>query len=152
MTASNSAAAMPRDFAALLELEPHGADTFVGLSPPYDWGRIFGGQVIAQALSAAAATVHVNLELALTPDHHADVLWGAIFEGPHTWPVRPVGEAYAERDGPDVVLVSALAGAIWEAREGLSVDAAFRFVHEEVREEPLRLYEVRAGLTWSFTL
>ncbi len=57
MTASDSAAAMPRDFAALLELEPHGADTFVGLSPPYDWGRIFGGQVIAQALSAAAATV-----------------------------------------------------------------------------------------------
>jgi acyl-CoA thioesterase II len=57
MTAMDSAAAMPRDFAALLELEPHGADTFVGLSPPYDWGRIFGGQVIAQALSAAAATV-----------------------------------------------------------------------------------------------
>jgi hypothetical protein len=26
--------AMPGDFAALLELEPHGADTFVGLSPP----------------------------------------------------------------------------------------------------------------------
>ena len=48
---------MPRDFAGLLELEPHGADTFVGLSPPYDWGRIFGGQVIAQALWAAAATV-----------------------------------------------------------------------------------------------
>jgi acyl-CoA thioesterase-2 len=48
---------MPRDFAKLLDLEPHGADTFVGLSPPYDWGRIFGGQVIAQALWAAAATV-----------------------------------------------------------------------------------------------
>src|SRR3954452_18126245 len=57
MTAMDSAAAMPRDFAALLELEPHGADTFVGLSPPYDWGRIFGGQVIAQALFAASATV-----------------------------------------------------------------------------------------------
>src|SRR3954471_17046554 len=56
MTAMDSAAAMPRDFAALLALEPHGADTFVGLSPPYDWGRIFGGQVIAQALWAAAAT------------------------------------------------------------------------------------------------
>ena len=48
---------MPRDFASLLALEPHGPDTFVGVSPPYDWGRIFGGQVIAQALWAAAATV-----------------------------------------------------------------------------------------------
>ena len=57
MSGSDPSTAMPRDFAGLLELEPHGADTFVGLSPPYDWGRIFGGQVIAQALWAAAATV-----------------------------------------------------------------------------------------------
>src|SRR6478752_9907507 len=56
MTPSDPAAA-PRDLAGLRELEPHGADTFVGVSPPYDWGRIFGGQVIAQALWAAAATV-----------------------------------------------------------------------------------------------
>ena len=48
---------MPRDFSALLALEPHGPDTFVGVSPPYGWGRIYGGQVIAQALYAAAATV-----------------------------------------------------------------------------------------------
>jgi acyl-CoA thioesterase-2 len=47
----------PRDFSALLALEPHGPDTFVGVSPPYMWGRIYGGQVIAQALWAAAATV-----------------------------------------------------------------------------------------------
>lgn len=57
MNASDPMGATPRDFASLLALEPHGADTFVGLSPPYDWGRIFGGQVIAQALWAAAATV-----------------------------------------------------------------------------------------------
>lgn len=56
MNGSDSTGATPRDFAALLALEPHGADTFVGLSPPYDWGRVFGGQVIAQALWAAAAT------------------------------------------------------------------------------------------------
>ena len=49
--------ARPRDFSALLALEPHGPDTFVGVSPPYTWGRIYGGQVIAQALYAAAATV-----------------------------------------------------------------------------------------------
>jgi len=56
MQGSDPTSVMPRDFGSLLALEPHGADTFVGLSPPYDWGRIFGGQVIAQALWAAAAT------------------------------------------------------------------------------------------------
>jgi acyl-CoA thioesterase-2 len=57
MNGPGPTSASPRDFASLLALEPHGADTFVGVSPPYDWGRIFGGQVIAQALWAAAATV-----------------------------------------------------------------------------------------------
>ncbi|MEZ5232565.1 MAG: thioesterase family protein [Acidimicrobiales bacterium] len=47
----------PRDFSQLLALEPHGPDTFVGVSPPYAWGRIYGGQVIAQALWAACDTV-----------------------------------------------------------------------------------------------
>jgi acyl-CoA thioesterase-2 len=47
----------PDDFASLLALEPHGPDTFVGVSPPYMWGRIYGGQVVAQALWAATATV-----------------------------------------------------------------------------------------------
>ena len=45
-------------FADLLTLEPHGPDTYVGVTARYPWGvRIFGGQVVAQALRAAAATV-----------------------------------------------------------------------------------------------
>ena len=40
-----------------LELEPHGADVFVGVSPDYPWGRIYGGLVVAQALRAATRTV-----------------------------------------------------------------------------------------------
>ncbi len=47
----------PRNTADLLAIEPHGPDTFVGVSPPYAWGRIYGGQVIAQALRAAQLTV-----------------------------------------------------------------------------------------------
>ena len=31
----------------ILSLEPHGADAFVGESPLYEWGRIYGGLVIA---------------------------------------------------------------------------------------------------------
>ena len=48
---------IPHSLSELLALEPHGPDTFVGVSPQYAWGRIYGGQVIAQALSAAARTV-----------------------------------------------------------------------------------------------
>lgn len=46
------------EFRDLLELEPHGPDTFVGIAVRYPWGgRLFGGQIIAQATRAAAATV-----------------------------------------------------------------------------------------------
>jgi acyl-CoA thioesterase-2 len=41
----------------ILRLEMHGADTYVGESPAYEWGRIYGGLVIAQALKAAMLTV-----------------------------------------------------------------------------------------------
>ncbi len=44
--------------AELLDLEPHGPDTFVGRVARYPGGdRLFGGQVVAQALRAATATV-----------------------------------------------------------------------------------------------
>lgn len=42
---------------ALLDLETQGPDRFIGHSPEYRWGRIYGGQVIGQALAAAARTV-----------------------------------------------------------------------------------------------
>jgi acyl-CoA thioesterase-2 len=47
----------PLDLTHIFELEPHGPDTYVGESPPYAWGRIYGGLVIAQALWAATQTV-----------------------------------------------------------------------------------------------
>ena len=45
------------DLSRVFELEPHGPDTWVAESPPYPWGRIYGGLVIAQALWAATQTV-----------------------------------------------------------------------------------------------
>ena len=45
------------DLRTLFDLEPHGADTFVGTGPRYPWGGLYGGQIVAQALGAAAATV-----------------------------------------------------------------------------------------------
>jgi acyl-CoA thioesterase-2 len=51
----------PLDLSRVFDLESHGPDTFVGESPPYPWGRIYGGLVIAQGLWAATQTVR--------PDH-----------------------------------------------------------------------------------
>ena len=45
----------------LFDLEPHGPDTFVGIGPRYPWGGLYGGQIVAQALRAAAATVDEEL-------------------------------------------------------------------------------------------
>jgi acyl-CoA thioesterase-2 len=45
------------DLTNIFDLEPHGPDTYVGESPAYSWGRIYGGLVIAQALWAATQTV-----------------------------------------------------------------------------------------------
>jgi acyl-CoA thioesterase-2 len=47
----------PLDLSRVFELEPHGPDTFLGESPDYAWGRIYGGLVVAQALWAATQTV-----------------------------------------------------------------------------------------------
>lgn len=51
----------PTDFNDLMNLEDHGPDTWVGSSADYSWGRIFGGQVVAQALWAALKTVDEEL-------------------------------------------------------------------------------------------
>lgn len=45
------------DFHALMHLESHGPDVYVGIGPEYPWGRVYGGQVVAQSLRAAYATI-----------------------------------------------------------------------------------------------
>ena len=42
---------------SILDLEPLEQNLFRGLSPQSNWQRVFGGQVIGQALVAAARTV-----------------------------------------------------------------------------------------------
>lgn len=41
----------------MFDLEQHGPDTFVGQGPQYPWGGLYGGQIVAQALRAAAFSV-----------------------------------------------------------------------------------------------
>ena len=69
------------DFVAMMSLEPHGPDTFVGSGPRYPWGGLYGGQIVAQALRAAAATVDPQFRV-----HSLHAYF--IRRGDHTEPVR----------------------------------------------------------------
>jgi acyl-CoA thioesterase-2 len=50
-------------FSEMMDLENHGPDTFVGGGPRYPWGGLYGGQIVAQALRAAALTVSAGYEV-----------------------------------------------------------------------------------------
>ena len=67
------------DFATLVALEPHGPDVFVGLSPDYPWGRVYGGQVVAQGLRAAMEPVDSDH---LIPSVHAYFIRGGTSDEP----------------------------------------------------------------------
>ncbi len=41
----------------MFELSAHGPDVHVGVGPQYPWGGLYGGQIVAQALRAAALSV-----------------------------------------------------------------------------------------------
>ena len=41
----------------MFELSAHGPDVHVGAGPQYPWGGLYGGQIVAQALRAAALSV-----------------------------------------------------------------------------------------------
>ena len=45
------------DLGSILDLADHGSDVYVGVGPQYPWGGLYGGQIVAQALRAAASTV-----------------------------------------------------------------------------------------------
>jgi acyl-CoA thioesterase-2 len=68
----------PLDLSRVFALEPHGPDTFLGESPPYSWGRIYGGLVVAQALWAAMQTV--RSEHAIHSLHAYFILGGELGE------------------------------------------------------------------------
>ena len=97
----------PLDCSRVFELEPHGPDTYVGESPPYAWGRIYGGLVVAQALWAATKTVR--------PEHgvhslHAYFILGGNLDEPVRYEVDRVrnGRSFTTRR----VIARQSAGAI----------------------------------------
>lgn len=70
------------DLRTILDLAPQGPDVYVGVGPHYPWGGLYGGQIVAQALVAAARTV-VDEELRV---HSLRAYF--IRRGDHDEPVR----------------------------------------------------------------
>lgn len=107
-------------FGSLLELEPHGHDAYVGVSPTYPWGRVYGGQVVAQALRAAADTVDGER---LPHSLHAYFIRGGDFDEPIRFEVDRIrnGRSFATRR----VVARQAAGAI------LNLSASFQVVEDQ---------------------
>ena len=123
------------EFGALLPgiNDEHGLGAEVAgiIGSQWSWGAIY--------FTAAAA---------LTREQTGEMFLGAIIEGPLDWTVRPVAELVYEREFGHAEVFAALAGVIWEAREGLAFDLAVRQASVDGASET----EIRAGLTFAFSL
>jgi acyl-CoA thioesterase-2 len=106
-------------FADLFEMATHGPDVWVGESGWYPWGRVYGGQVVAQGLWAAAQTVPENYA---PHSLHAYFIRGGEFTEPIRFEVDRI------RDGRSFITRRVVArqssGAI------LNLSASFHIVEE----------------------
>ncbi|MFL5265736.1 MAG: hypothetical protein ACJ8AH_03940 [Stellaceae bacterium] len=91
-------------------------------------------------------TVHLNAQIALTRQQHAEYFLDTIIEGPHDWVVRPVSEVFYERDVGLFRTRSALVGAIWQVQDNIAVDFGLR----GARVNDHTAGEIRAGVTFAF--
>jgi acyl-CoA thioesterase-2 len=107
------------DFASMMTLEEHDRDVFVGVGPRYPWGGLYGGQIVAQGLRAAAATVEDRFRV---HSLHAYFIRG----GDHTEPIR--FEVDRQRNGRSFVTRRVVArqavGAILTMSLSFQVDEA----------------------------
>ena len=83
-------------FDAMMRLDRCGDDRFLGHSPAYPWGGVYGGQIVAQALRAAAETVPPSFRV---HSLHAYYLRGAVPDEPLAFEVQRVrdGRAFVAR-------------------------------------------------------
>ncbi len=93
--------------------------------------------------------VHLNLEAARTRDEKAELIADGILEGPAlVGRARPVAELIYEREIHAETLESVLLGGIDPLSEAFALDGALRLGWHDSE----RLFEVRAGFTWSFAV
>jgi hypothetical protein len=100
--------------------------------------------IVSQPLPSASTMLHFNAELARTQEQQTERFVSMILEGPEAWPVRPVGELSWKRAGEEIGVRGFLAGLIWQTRQGLTMDAAVKFL-DGGGEHGL---ELRTGFTW----
>ncbi len=110
-----------QDVLTILDLEPLEVNLFRGRSPQDRWQRVFGGQVIGQALVAACRTVD---EVALRPPHslHAYFLLGGDPRVPIIYEVDRI------RDGKS--FTTRRVNAIQHGRAIYSMAVSFHVVEE----------------------
>ena len=112
----------------LFDLVLHRPDTFVGVGPRYPWGGLYGGQIVAQALRAAASTVESELLV-----HSLRAYF--IRRGDHAEPVRY--EVDRIRDGCSFatrrVVARQAVGAI------LNLEASFQRTEDTVTLQPVEM-------------
>ena len=107
------------DLVSLLDLEVVKPDAFLGVSPAIGWDRIYGGQVVAQALRAAGLTV--------APEYRAHSLH-AYFVRPGDEKAPVLFEVERVRDGRSFctrqVIASQAGGAILNLIASFQVEEA----------------------------
>ncbi len=110
----------PLTFAGLMALEPHGPDTFIGVSEPVPFPRVYGGQVAAQGLRAAAATVEDQYRV---HSLHAYFIRPGVMDEPIRFEVDRTrnGRSFVTRN----VVARQSAGAIF------SMSASFKVAEDE---------------------
>ena len=119
------------------------------LLPEIGGNKNFGAQAnLITSYRWDALSLHLNTSAALMRDQQLDGFVSLILEGPHDWAIRPVGEVYTEHEFGNDTRYSALAGAIWQVRDGLALDAAIRYGVQPGSNA----VEVRFGLTWGVAL
>jgi hypothetical protein len=124
--------------------------TEFGVLLPDSTGNLGVGASLAGIVSQRWdwGTIHFNAQTALTRDHHGHAFFSTILEGPSKWTVRPVAEIFYENEFGKEETVSGLIGLIWQVRDDLSFDIAFR--RALTNRHPVD--EVRAGVTFGFPL
>jgi hypothetical protein len=114
-----------------------------GINDQHGTGAVLNG-IVSQRWDWG--TVHLNAQIELTRQQHADYFLDTIIEGPHDWPVRPVAEIFYESDVGLFRTGSALIGAIWQVQDNIAVDFGLR----AARINGQTAGEIRAGVTFAF--
>jgi hypothetical protein len=91
-------------------------------------------------------SLYFNTAANLTRDHHAELFFGQIWEGPERWRVRPVAEVIYQREFSRHREMAGLVGGLYQATEHLVFDLGLHQGRIDDHAET----ELRLGFTLDF--